>query len=89
MNDPEKCPRIERLRDASKKLLKHVQGVSNDIVRTAQEDKALYVDVIIAFEDAIKIFSNKEGFSLKTKKIKEVEKEEVNFEDVSRNNIQN
>ena len=44
---------------------------------------------IIAFEDAIKIFSNKEGFSLKTKKIKEVEKEEVNFEDVSRNNIQN
>ena len=44
---------------------------------------------IIAFEDAIKIFSNKEGFSVKTKKIKEVEKEEVNFEDVSRNNIQN
>ena len=44
---------------------------------------------IIAFEDAIKIFSNKEGFSLKTKKIKEVEKEEVNFEDISRNNIQN
>ena len=44
---------------------------------------------IIAFEDAIKIFSNKEGFSVKTKKIKEVEKEEVNFEDISRNNIQN
>ena len=44
---------------------------------------------IIAFEDAIKIFSNKEGFSVKTKKIKEAEKEEVNFEDVSRNNIQN
>ena len=44
---------------------------------------------IIAFEDAIKIFSNKEGISVKTKKIKEVEKEEVNFEDISRNNIQN
>ena len=44
---------------------------------------------IIAFEDAIKIFSNKEGFSVKTKKIKEEEKEEVNFEDISRNNIQN
>ena len=44
---------------------------------------------IIAFENAIKIFSDKEGFSMKSKKEKESKKEKVNFEDVSRNNIQN
>ena len=44
---------------------------------------------IIAFENAIKIFSDKEGFSVKSKKEKESKKEKVNFEDVSRNNIQN
>jgi hypothetical protein len=44
---------------------------------------------LIAFEDAIKIFSDKEGFSVKTKKINDSKKEEVNFENISRNNIQN
>ena len=44
---------------------------------------------IIAFENAIKIFSDKEGFSMKSKKEKESKKEKVNFEDVYRNNIQN
>tara|TARA_B100001142_G_scaffold290588_1_gene308142 strand:- start:241 stop:2703 length:2463 start_codon:yes stop_codon:yes gene_type:complete len=44
---------------------------------------------IIAFENAIKIFSDKEGFSVKSKKEKESKKEKVNFEDVYRNNIQN
>jgi hypothetical protein len=44
---------------------------------------------LIAFEDAIKIFSNKEGFSVKIKKINDSKKEEVNFENISRNNIQN
>ena len=44
---------------------------------------------LIAFEDAIKIFSDKEGFSVKIKKINDSKKEEVNFENISRNNIQN
>ena len=44
---------------------------------------------IIAFENAIKIFSDKGGFSVKSKKEKESKKEKVNFEDVYRNNIQN
>ena len=44
---------------------------------------------LIAFENAIRIFANKEGFSVKVKRNDNKNNKEVKYEDLSRNRIQN
>ena len=44
---------------------------------------------LVAFENAIRIFADKEGFSVKVKRNTKKNSEDVKYEDLSRNRIQN